>query len=134
MTTILVHKGARLVTGPGAIATPATNRDQFRLGDEWRSATDWTNGQQVEQVNHFGRHQTSIGDVVLVRDDDNMELVGQVLIALIRMAEVNTLTEQDVTDMGYNSLADIRARLGERRIWFMRTEPVSSTTAYTTLQ
>lgn len=123
MKTVMVKGGAGMPHEKRAMMTAATNMDRHYIKDQWFSFRDWRHDIQVEQVKHFNRHVTQVGDVVAVRDTDSQEIVTQVQIAEIRMVETSMLAEAQVKELGFSSRDDLVKAYGDRRMWYMQVLP-----------
>lgn len=125
MQTIIVGNAHGLRDGKNAIATAITRADMFRQGGEWHSAGELAHNTVVEAVNHFGRHTTTTGEVLMVEALDSPAVKVQV--EDIKVVELDRLTDADFQALGYADLADYMADWGDvigSRVWLMRIRRV----------
>lgn len=106
-----------------AMLTPATAQDQYRIGEHWHDfdPAAWVHGQAVDEVNHFGRHRTEVGDVIIAKRIDQV-VIAHVQVQAIRMADTARLTPDDIGALGYSSVQEFMADWGasvEGRVWLM---------------
>jgi len=121
MQTIVVGNAHGLRPGKNAIVTPITRADRCRIGAAWRSPADLPHDTSVDEVNHFGRHTTSRGEVLRVESLGLAPIMVEVL--YIQVAEVAKLTDSDFRSLGYTDRADYMADWGEisgPRVWLYR--------------
>jgi len=88
-----------------AIITFASNADTCRLtpGGQWLNAVrQWTPGQTVVEVNHFGRHTTVAGDI-LALETIKGKIMAHVEVMGITMVNGEDLTTEQIADLGYTS-------------------------------
>jgi hypothetical protein len=128
MNTIAVKNGKRVIHGKSAILTPATNQDRHRAGADWQTWEHWTPGGAVQEVEHFGRHTTRLGDTFMVRDVPSGELVCPVEVVQIRMTDTGSLTADELADLGYASREafDQENPMRDRRVWLMHVFPIAT--------
>lgn len=105
MATIVVALG-ELITQKKktAILTPATAADQYRLGSLWAqvgSGETWQDEQEVEAVIHFHQHEHAVGDRLNIRALETLQIVCEVEILRIRMANCAQLPLDDIQALGY---------------------------------
>lgn len=121
-----------------ALLMPATEADRFRIGPDWASLDQfvaWKPGQAVEEVVHYGRHRSFVGETIGVRDLGG-RAVCAVLIESIQMVNFADLDEDTARALGYPSLEAYLASLGRplqrRHAWLFRVfpaPPISSVSA-----
>lgn len=125
MRTIIVSGAERIKNGKRAMLTAATTQDSYRLGAVIRNADDWQHGRQVDEVVHFGRHSTQVGEKVAIEDDEG-RAQGFIRIDGIRMVDTLNLTDADLKALGYSSFAEFEAEepgYVNRRAWFVSISP-----------
>ncbi len=128
MQTVIVKHGAQLLENKTAMMIPATTADQWRVGDTWSGFDVWKHGRQVEEVNHFGRHTTSLGETLEIQDIDSMEIVCKVQVVGIRMVISDQLTDDELRELGHGSREALAEDIGTspRKMWYMRVAVVDS--------
>lgn len=117
-----------------ATLTMASNTDQFRIGSAWQPVNDetWENHKAVDEVNHFNRHRTAVGDVLIATRLDDTPIVHLQVLS-IEMANTRELTDADFDAMGYLSRADFDADWGvaaSGKCWLMRVAHVTARADY----
>ena len=126
---VIVLDDERMTRAKSAMLTQATARDRFRAGDGWHdvAGADWRHGHQVEEVNHFGRHQIAAGDVLVVERVDG-SVVAEVQVTDIRMADTERLTPTELAALGYDSRRSFDDGWGTAfagKAWLMSIERVT---------
>jgi hypothetical protein len=113
--------------GKTALATGLTSADTYRDGEQWQSAKDLPHNTYVSEVNHFGRHTTTKGEVMLVES-----LLGEPSVKVevidIRAVDPERLTSADFQALGYTDKAEYMGDWGEvfgSRIWLLHIRPLS---------
>lgn len=106
-----------------AMIVQAPTGDRFRIGDQWGvvSAESWNTGQAVDEVNHFNRHSTALGDVLIVERIDRV-IVAHVQVTGIQMQHTDTLTDADIVALGYADRGEFMEDWGNAfagRVWLM---------------
>ncbi len=112
--------------GKAALLTSATKQDRYRIGSVWYPLSTWQHGKQVDEVNHFGRHSTAIGDIINVKSIEG-ESVAQVKVLAIEMAEPERLADDDFQALGYASREEYMADWGSlfgQKTWLLRIKPI----------
>jgi hypothetical protein len=104
-------------------------QDMYRLSNNWHSVQGyWQHGRYVEEVSHFGRHKTAVGDEVYIETETGKR-VGKVRINQIAMANTAAFQDEDVRLLGYQSREEFRERvLGTRnqRAWLFFITPIKA--------
>lgn len=134
---IIILDHERMARSKTAMLTPATRQDQYRVGARWHTfdPADWEHGRAVDEVNHFGRHRTEVGDVIIAKRIDQV-VIAHVQVQGIRMADTAKLTPDDLTALGYGSRAEFMADWGEAvsgRVWLMEIRHLTPQAARSTL-
>lgn len=109
----------------GAMLTPMRLTDQYRIGEEWHSCADpgmkWIHGTQVDGVKHYTRHETQVGDVMIVERVDLVP-IAHVQIVGIEMADTAQMSDDEFVALGYISREDFYTDMGSAfggRVWVM---------------
>lgn len=124
MKTVIVGNTNGLKRGKTAIATSLTAMDQFQPLDsnQWHSADEAEHGTPVKAVNHFGRHVTEQGDILLV-ESIKKDTPARVEVLEIRAVDVDQLMEEDFQALGYTGRDDYMLDWGHimgNRVWLIR--------------
>jgi hypothetical protein len=125
MRTIIVSNAAQIQNGKRAMLIAATLQDTYRQGAMTASADEWQVGRQVDEVTHFGRHSTRVGEKVAVEDDEGRRF-GVVRIEGIRMVDTLNLTDEQIRTLGYATFAEFHDRepsYVNRRAWLVSIAP-----------
>jgi hypothetical protein len=123
MRTVVVKNGAKLLDDKAAMMIPATQGDRWRVGDGWASGLDgWAHGTLVDEVTHFRKHRTRVGEVLTIRDLDSMEIVCQVQVIEMRMVVSDQLTGDDLVESGHGTREVLVADIGPgaRKMWYIK--------------
>lgn len=127
MQGIIMSDATRMRSGKRAMLTAMTVKDKYRVGNGlWATADDAQPGQAADEVLHFGRHVTKVGDVLHVENDAGRGY-GRIRIEGITLVESAALTDDQVHALGYDTRDDLAAAhsgYSDRRAWFVRFEPV----------
>ncbi|QPC82096.1 hypothetical protein G4Y79_20800 [Phototrophicus methaneseepsis] len=135
MRRIIVKDAERLLTGKRAILNAVTNRDTIDRGNGWESQKTIDDREELQAVQHLGRHVSSVGEVVVVENQD-FKPVCRVIIERIYRVRTTELNSDELRALGgYQNPGDIieEEQLGDRRMWLMYVQPVATPTN-TTLQ
>lgn len=123
---ILDHE--RMQRAKTAMLAMVTKQDRCRINGTWYSVNQrWQHGQPVEEVNHYGKHTTALGDVIIAQRIDEIT-IAHVQVNAIEMADTNQLTEADINALGYADRAEFNADWGEvfsGRCWLFRITHLS---------
>lgn len=129
MARTIIIANANQLARKRAMLTALTAQDRYRAGGDWYGVEEgWQHGRAVEEVSHFGRHATAIGDTLNVEGDDGKRY-GQVQVERIVMVDSGDLVDDEIAALGYDSRAAFSARepgYVNRRAWMVYIRPIST--------
>lgn len=112
-----------------AMLSMASNQDRYRDGPGWQSIANLSLGQAVEAVNHFGRHETALGDVLAVHALNVKRPVIYAQVQQIILVQCDQLSDTQIADLGFvDRQAYVETdgdRLGNHRAWLVYFERVA---------
>jgi hypothetical protein len=115
-----------------AVMAPAVTTDRYKKTpeDTWHSLNVLEVGDTVYQVSHYGRHNSTQGEIVTLRDIKNMKVTVDVQIMEIHLVRASQLTPDELAQLGKREATELLGfdpveAMGDRRGWFMHVIPVS---------
>lgn len=130
---IAVLDAERMTRAKTALLTLMTRQDRYRIGDTWHNAAErWGNGENVDEVNHYGRHQMAAGDVLIVERIDGKPIM-HVQIDGIRMMHTDALTQADIAALGYDNREMFAAEWQDvfgGKVWWYEMRRIDARSVY----
>jgi len=111
--TVVLTADQGLPRDKTAMLTLVTPKDRALTPEGWRTASEMTRDQAVQQVEHFERHTSALGDVLIV-EDAAQQPIAQVQIVQIRYVHCADLADEDIRALGFSTRADYDAQWSGR--------------------
>lgn len=117
MHTIALENAQALRKGRRTSAlVAATNNDAALINGAWHTLDTTPQGEPVQRVRHFNRHDFEVGDRLRVEDIEGRPQVTAT-IAGISLVHTDALSDAQVQSTGYADIAALHAKIGHRRAW-----------------
>src|SRR5262245_36099059 len=110
-----------------AMVSPATPKDRAWIGKAHFRASDLKQRQEVDRVNHFGRHTTERGDLLAVKDLKHNVIV-HLRVTRIRVMDLENSTDEEFMALGYKNRQDFAtgeySHAAKGRHWYIEVEQI----------
>ena len=113
-----------------AMLTVSVPADRYQLdpNDQWLPVHNLKHGDQVQAVNHFGRHFSRVGEVTPIRSLKTNSQIAMMITA-ITFVSVAQLDDQTISSLGYKTREDWLNEWGDplhqRHAWLIQVIPAS---------
>lgn len=128
MRTVIVKDAGRLFDGRKELMlVGVSNQDRASIDGEMRHVETVDVRVNVNKVEHWGQHVTSMGEVVEVENTKTARVSGRIIIKQIYKVHTDDLNDDEAQLMGYENVEALQSaeRLGSRYVWLMRVQPTS---------
>ena len=116
-----------------ALLAPATRSDQALIDGEVVTLDAVPLRAPVQQVQHFGRHASTVGEPIAARSVSTGSQYDALITALY-LIRSDDLTPEELGALGYEDRSDFDAEWGDklkhRRAWFIRIMPHSDSSTH----